>query len=103
LLVKKTGTHAGASRTVVYASLTQGDMQFSYCWDKETGIIVEVTLTQGYMSATFKATSIKIWQASSNLPLMPSLPIETLSISISVMVAIAIVATALIYTKHKRS
>ncbi|MBS7616668.1 hypothetical protein KEJ45_05675 [Candidatus Bathyarchaeota archaeon] len=101
---ERTGTYAGASRTVVYASLTQGDMQFSYCWDKETGIIVEVTLTQGSMSATFKATSTNIWQATSSNPLpMPSLPIETLSISISVMVAIAIVATALIYTKHKRS
>ncbi|MEM2147032.1 MAG: hypothetical protein QXJ94_00295 [Candidatus Bathyarchaeia archaeon] len=101
---ERTGTYAGASRTVVYASLTQGDMQFSYCWDKETGIIVEVTLTQGSMSATFKATSTNIWQATSSNPLpMPSLPIETLSISISVIVAIAIVATAVIFTRHKRS
>ncbi|MCS7123806.1 MAG: hypothetical protein NZ932_00075 [Candidatus Bathyarchaeota archaeon] len=102
---EKTGTYAGASRTVVYASLTQGDAQFSYCWDKETGVVVEVTLTQGSMTATFKATSTNIWQASSpyQLPSMPNLPIETLSISISVITAIAIVATATIYTKHKRS
>ncbi|MEM3700558.1 MAG: hypothetical protein QXL57_06805 [Candidatus Bathyarchaeia archaeon] len=101
---EKTGTYAGASRTVVYASLTQGDMQFSYCWDKETGIIVEVTLTQGSTSATFKATSTNIWQASSSNPLpIPSLPIEMLSISVSLIVAIAIVATAVIFTKHKRS
>ncbi|MGB9714160.1 MAG: hypothetical protein ACPLZC_04170 [Candidatus Bathyarchaeales archaeon] len=101
---ERTGTYAGASRTVVYASLTQEDMQFSYCWDKETGVFVEITLTQGSTSATYKATSTNIWQASSSNPLsLPSLPIEMLSISISTMVAIAIVATAVIYTRHKRS
>ena len=101
---ERTGTYAGASRTVVHASLTQGDMQFSYCWDKETGVLVEITLTQGSTSATYKATSTNIWQASSSNPLtLPSLPIEMLSISVSVAAAIAIVATAAIYTKHKRS
>jgi len=101
---EKTGTYAGASRTVVYASLLQEDMQFSYCWDKETGVLVEITLTQGSTSATYKATSTNIWQASSSNPLtLPSLPIEMLSISVSVAAAIAIVATAAIYTKHKRS
>jgi hypothetical protein len=79
-------------------------MQFSYCWDKETGVLVEITLTQGSTSATYKATSTNIWQASSSNPLtLPSLPIEMLSISVSVAAAIAIVATAAIYTKHKRS
>ncbi len=99
-----TGTYAGASRTVVYASLMQNDTQFSYRWDKQTGIVVEITLTQGLTSATFKATSTNIWQTSSPNPLtLPSLPIEILSISISVVVAIVIVTTAVISTKHKRS
>ncbi|MEM3672786.1 MAG: hypothetical protein QW468_00965 [Candidatus Bathyarchaeia archaeon] len=99
---EKTETYAGTSRTVVYASLTRGDVQFSYCWDKETGVLVEITLTQGSTSATYRATSTNIWQASSSNPLpMPSLPVEMLSISISVIVAIAIVATAIIYTRHK--
>jgi hypothetical protein len=101
---EKTGTYAGASRAVVYASLMQNDTQFSYCWDKETGIIVEVTLTQGSTSATYKATSTNIWQASSSNPLtLPNIPIEILSISISVAVAAAIITTAVIYTKRKRS
>ncbi|MGB9778323.1 MAG: hypothetical protein ACPLW8_02865, partial [Candidatus Bathyarchaeales archaeon] len=79
---EKTGTYAGATRTVVYATLTQGDMQFNYCWDKETGVLVEITLIQGSTSATYKATSTNIWQASSPNPLtLPSLPIEMLSIS----------------------
>jgi hypothetical protein len=71
---ERTGTYAGASRTVVYASLTQGDMQFSYCWDKETGVLVEITLTQGSTSATYKATSTNIWQASSSNPLTLAKP-----------------------------
>jgi len=100
---EKTGTYAGASRTVVYANLMQGDTQFSYCWDKETGIIVEVTLIQGSTSATYKATSTNIWQASSPPPLtLPTIPIEIFSISISIAVAAAIITTAVIYTKHKR-
>jgi len=102
---EKTGTYAGASRTVVYASLTQGDMQFSCCWDKETGVLVEITLTQGSTSANYKATSTNIWQASSPPLSLPTLntPIEMLSIGISVAVATAIVTTAVIYTKHRRS
>ena len=102
---EKTGTYAGASRTVVYASLLQEDMQFSYCWDKETGILVEITLTQGSTSTTYKATSTNIWQASStplNLPTL-NMPIEMLSIGMSVAAATVIVVTAAIYTKHKRS
>jgi len=102
---EKTGTYAGASRTVVYASLMQGDTQFSYCWDKETGIVVELTLTQGSTSATYKATSTNIWQtsSSSNPLTLPTIPIEILSISISVAVAAAIITTAVIYTKRKRN
>jgi hypothetical protein len=102
---EKTGTYAGASRTVVYAILTQGDTQFSCCWDRETGVLVEIALTQGSTSTTYKATNTNMWQASSPPLSLPTLnmPIEMLSIGISVAAAIAIVATAAIYTKHKRS
>ncbi|MGB9676175.1 MAG: hypothetical protein ACPL0C_03200 [Candidatus Bathyarchaeales archaeon] len=101
---EKTGTYAGASRTVVYASLSQGTTQFSYCWDKATGIIVEVTLMEGSASVTYKATSTNIWQGSSANPIvLPNLPVEMLSICISTAVAIAMVTTAVIYTRHRRS
>ncbi|MBT0160569.1 hypothetical protein G4O51_11370 [Candidatus Bathyarchaeota archaeon A05DMB-2] len=102
---EKTGTYAGASRTVVYASLSQGEMQFNYCWDKQTGALLEVTLSQGSESFTYKATSTNIWQSSSILPNLPTLnmSIEMLSIVISVAVATAILTTAVIYTKHKRT
>lgn len=100
---EKTENYAGASRTVVYASLPQNDMQFTYCWDKQTGIVLEVTLTQGSTSATYKATSTSLWQAPSNpLTLPNNLPIELLSICISAIVAIAMVAAALVYSRHKR-
>jgi len=100
---EKTETYAGASRTVVYASLPQNNMQFTYCWDKQTGIVLEVTLTQGSTSATYKATSTNIWQQSSNPLALPSnLPIELLSICISAIVAITMVAAALVYNRHKR-
>ncbi|MEM4704874.1 MAG: hypothetical protein QXJ02_07400 [Candidatus Bathyarchaeia archaeon] len=100
-----TATYAGASRTVVYASLVQNDMQLTYHWDKQTGVLLEITLAQGSTSATFKATSTNIWQSSP--PLLPfaspNLPIEYVCLSISIVAAIAIVATAIVYTKHKRS
>ncbi|MEM3054626.1 MAG: hypothetical protein QXM52_02830 [Candidatus Bathyarchaeia archaeon] len=98
-----TGTYAGASRTIVYASLSQGDMHFNYRWDKQTGVLMEISLTQGAASAAYKATSTNLWQASSNpLALPSSLPVELLSISISLLVAVAMVIAALVYTRHKR-
>jgi len=101
---EKTGNYAGATRTSVYASLQQGDMQVSYYWDKQTGVLLEVKLSQGSAFIAYKATSTNIWQASSSNPLtLPTIPIEILSISISVAVAAAIITTAVIYTKHKRS
>ena len=101
---EKTGNYAGATRTLVYASLQQGDTQVSYYWDKQTGVLLEVKLSQGSAFIAYKATSTNIWQASSSNPLtLPTIPIEILSISISVAVAAAIITTAVIYTKHKRS
>jgi hypothetical protein len=102
---ERTGTYAGTSGTVVYASLSQGETQFTYYWDKQTGVVLEITLAQASSSFTYKATSTNIWQASStplNLPTL-NMPIEMLSIGVSVAAATAIVATAAIYTKHKRS
>ncbi|MBC7107300.1 MAG: hypothetical protein H5T41_00665 [Methanomassiliicoccales archaeon] len=97
------GTYAGASRTYVYATQTAEDRQITYRWDKQTGILLEVSLTQGSTSLAYKATNTNIWQASSSNPFsMPSLPIEILSIGVSVAMAMAIVAIAVIYTKHKR-
>ncbi|MEM2588871.1 MAG: hypothetical protein QXT44_03565 [Candidatus Bathyarchaeia archaeon] len=103
---ESTSTYAGASRTYVYASVAEEDGQYTYHWDKQTGILLEVSGTKGSASIAYKATSTNIWQSSSNplsLPSLSNLPIETLSISISVMAAIAMITAAIVYTKHKRN
>ncbi|MEM3770059.1 MAG: hypothetical protein QXG76_02590 [Candidatus Bathyarchaeia archaeon] len=98
-----TGTYAGASRTYVYASQVEENEQYTYRWDKQTGALLEISVTQGSASIAYKATSTNIWQATSQNPLsLPSLPIEILSICISTAVAIAIMTTAIIYTRRKR-
>jgi hypothetical protein len=98
-----TGNYAGATRTMVYASLQQGDTQVSYYWDKQTGVLLEIKLSQGSAFIAYKATSTNIWQSSSNPLTLPTIPIEILSISISLAAATAIITTAVIYTKRKRS
>jgi hypothetical protein len=100
---EKTETYVGASRTVVYASILQNEMQFTYYWDKQTGIVLEITLTQDSTSITYKATGTNIWQSPSNPLTLPSLPIEMMSICISTVVAITIVTMAVIYTRHKKN
>jgi preprotein translocase subunit YajC len=57
-----TGTSAGASRTVVYASFSQYGTQLTYYWDKQTGVMVEATVVSGTMTGTAKATETNIWQ-----------------------------------------
>jgi hypothetical protein len=101
---EKTETYAGASRTVIYASLSREGTQVNYYWDKQVGILLEVALTQGSASLAYKATSTNIWQTFPSNPLMlPSLSVEIMSICISTVVAVVIVVTALIYTRRKRS
>ncbi|MEM2419895.1 MAG: hypothetical protein QXL38_02780 [Candidatus Bathyarchaeia archaeon] len=98
------GTYAGASRTYVYASMAKEGEQYTYRWDKQTGILLEISVIQGSASIAYRATNTNIWQSPpSILPNMPSLPVEMLSILVSTMVAVAIVASAIIYTRHKRS
>jgi len=99
-----TGTYAGASRTYVYASLAGESEQYTYRWDKQTGILLEISVTQGSASIAYRANNTNIWQPPSNpLSNMPSLSIEMLSLITSTMAAIAIVSSAVIYTQHKRS
>jgi len=53
-------TYAGASRTVVYASISQDEAQYTYHWDKLTGVMVEVSV----MTSTIKATETNMWEAT---------------------------------------
>jgi len=54
------------SRTVVYASFSQLGTQLTYYWDKQTGVMVEVSTTSGSISGTGKATETNMWEAVSS-------------------------------------
>jgi len=60
---EKTKTYAGASRTVVYVSISQFGAQLTYYWDKQTGVMVEASGTSDGMTATAKVKETNIWQA----------------------------------------
>jgi len=90
-----TKTYAGASRTVVYASVSQYGTQLTYYWDKQTGVMVEASTTSGGMTATAKATETNIWEATPGFPFDP--------IILSVLIAIVIViATAILLMRRKK-
>lgn len=59
---EKTGTYAGASRTVVYASLSQYGTELTYYWDKQTGVMVGASGTSGGMTVSAKVTDTNIWE-----------------------------------------
>jgi len=60
---ESTRTYAGASRTVVYASFSEYESHYTFYWDKQTGVAVEVSVTSEDMTGTVKATETNMWQA----------------------------------------
>ena len=61
-----TRTYGGARRTVVYTSFSQYVAQFTYYWDKLTGVLVEASIIYGDyadMTATAKAIETNMWEA----------------------------------------
>jgi len=54
-------TYVGASRTVLYANFSQSGTQLTYYWDKQTGIMTEVTAVSSVMSGSAKITSTNIF------------------------------------------
>jgi len=59
-----TETYAGGNRTVVCANFTQGEMQATYCWDKLTGVMVEVSSTSPDFTATLRAAETNMWEST---------------------------------------
>jgi hypothetical protein len=57
-------SYVGASRTVVYASLSQNETYLTYYWDKSTGIMVEASVTSGNVTMTAKAIGTNMWEAT---------------------------------------
>jgi hypothetical protein len=56
-----TRTYVGASRTVLYVDFSQSGTQLTYYWDKQTGIMTEVTAVSSSMSGSAKVTSTNIF------------------------------------------
>ena len=59
-----TRTYAGGNRTVVCANFTQNETQVTYCWDKLTGVMVEVSSTSPGFTATLRATETNMWESA---------------------------------------
>jgi len=87
-----TRTYAGASRTVVYASISQSGAQLTYYWDKLTGVVVEASTGYAGTTATAKATETNMWEATTvRMPWWPW-----------IIVAVAAVALALVVYRLKK-
>jgi hypothetical protein len=56
-------TYAGGNRTVVCASFSHDETQVTYCWDKLTGVMVEVSSIYAGFTATAKAAETNMWEA----------------------------------------
>ncbi|UCC94837.1 MAG: hypothetical protein JSW40_08500 [Candidatus Omnitrophota bacterium] len=66
-----TRTYAGARRTVLYSSISQsapfqGEIQFTYHWDRLTGVMVETSATYPGldMIVACKITETNMWEAT---------------------------------------
>ena len=58
-------TYAGGNRTVVCANFTPDENQVvTYCWDKLTGVMVEVSSTTTDFTATASATETNMWKSA---------------------------------------
>jgi len=58
-------TYAGASRTIICTGWSQslsGISALTYCWDKQTGVMVEASVVSGDITATAKAIETNMWQ-----------------------------------------
>jgi hypothetical protein len=87
-----TRTYAGASRTVVYASISQYGAQLTYYWDKLTGVVVEASTTSAGITATARVTETNMWEATTvGMPWW-----------LWIIVAVVIVALALVVYRLKK-
>ena len=88
-----TGSYAGANRTMIYVSLSS-DLNDTYYWDKETGVLTEYVSLQNGKTVNIKLTSTNLWgQGLSLFDLWPSL--------IMILVATVVVFAA-VSMRHKK-
>ena len=95
-----TRTYAGVSIRVVYASFSQSvppqsEVQLSYYWDKQTGVMVEASTTWEDVTATCKATETNMWEAGPPTAGMPWWP--------WIIVAVAAVGLVIFFVRRRRA
>jgi len=92
-----TGSYAGATRTVVYASFSQYGTQLTYYWEKQTGVMVEASTISGGITGTAEATETNMWQAAPS-----GLAIEPIYLYILAASVIIIVVGAAAFITRRR-
>ena len=98
-----TRTYAGVSRTVVYSQWPgylggrYGSQPLKYYWDKQTGVLVEASVTIDGVPVTAKVTETNMWQAQSF-----GLPIDSTILYILIGVAVIAAATAFFAIRKKK-
>jgi hypothetical protein len=96
-----TGTYAGVQRTVVFANFEEsvpltGEVQASFYWDKQTGLLVESSTIMADMTFSIKAIETNMWEGT--------LPAAQIAWWLWLVIAAAIVAVAFtVYRLRKRS
>ena len=96
-----TGAYAGASRTAVCTSFAQHGVDLTYCWDKQTGVLVESTAVYADMTMTATVTETNLWEGGPTpVPNGGPTPVPWWPWAI-VAVAVVAAATALYYKKRK--
>jgi hypothetical protein len=95
-----TRTYVGVTRRVVYANFSQSlpyqaDMQLSYYWDKQTGVMVEASTIWGDVTVTCKAIETNMLQADS-----PSVGVKWW---LCVVIAVVVVAVAFVVYRLRKS
>jgi len=61
ILGETTRTYAASARTVIYANFTFGLNQYTLYWDKQTGVLVEGTMSFGAASWSLSAVDTNMW------------------------------------------
>jgi hypothetical protein len=58
-----TKAYAGADRRVVYSNFSQNGNQYTFYWDKQTGVLTEGTMVFGAAFKTLWVTETNMWEA----------------------------------------
>jgi hypothetical protein len=58
---EKTGNYAGADRRVVYANFSLQESQYTLYWDKQTGVLVEGTISSGTVFKSLSTVGTSMW------------------------------------------